>query len=434
MKIALIKTNMHRTKSGDAMQPLFAAAIAAHTPGDTELRFYDDRIEDIPFDEPVDLAAISVETFTAVRAYEIAKEYKQRGVKTIAGGFHPTLCPDECLQHTDSVFIGDVEGTWPEVLADLKKGTLKRRYTGNNNIKGTDLKFDRTIFSGKSYGPVEMVQWSRGCPYCCDFCSIKAFYNKKHLFRPIDAVVEEIASLEKKTVFFVDDNLYFNRQHFICFLEAIAPLKIRWACQISINIASDDELLRLMVKSGCILVLIGIESFDPENLKQMNKSWNTAKLSTQEAVDKIKSYGINIYGTFIFGYDNDTTDSFKYAVDFATKNKFFLANFNPLYPMPGTPLYERLREEDRLLFGDWWLDENFYYGKSMFRPKKLSPEELEINCFEAKKEFNSWSSILSRGMDPLLNHKSVTNTLLFFYANLINRKGILYKQGKPLGK
>jgi len=425
---------MHRRKSSDAMQPLFAAAIAAHTPGDTELCFYDDRIESIPFDEPIDLAAISVETFTALRAYEIAEEYKRRGVKTIAGGFHPTLCPEECLEHTNAVFIGDMEGTWREVVADLKKGKLKRHYFADDHMQGTDLKFDRTIFQGKKYGPIELVQWSRGCPYCCDFCSIKAFYNQKHLSRPINTVVEELGSLEKKTVFFVDDNLYFNRQHFVRFLAAITPLKIKWACQISINVADDDELLRLMVKSGCILVLIGIESFDPKNLKQMNKSWSNSNLSTQQAVDKIMSYGLNIYGTFVFGYDNDTKDSFKYAVDFAIKNDFFLANFNPLYPMPGTPLYARLREEGRLLFGNWWLEKDFYYGKSMFYPQKLTPEELEINCFQAKKQFNSWNSILSRGINPLFNQKSITNTMLFFYANLINRKEIFEKQGKSLGK
>jgi len=433
MKIALIRVNMHKHKSKDAMQPLFAAAIAAHTPSDFEVSLYDDRLEDIPFDSSFNLVALSIETYAAKRAYEIARTFRELGVKTIAGGFHPTLCTDECLQHCDSVFVGDVENSWSLVLDDLQKGKLQQIYASSKNTEGNTIQYDRRIFKNKNYGPVEMVQWSRGCPHDCDFCSIKAFYRGEQFCRPIADVIEEIKSLKKKIVFFVDDNLYFNKKKFKELVRQLIPLKIKWVCQISINIAYDEELLELMVQSGCIMVLIGIETFSKDNLKLMNKEWSISRMDTQKAIDIINSFGLNIYGTFVFGYDYDTRKNFEMALEFATKNRFFIANFNPLYPMPGTPLYERLKNENRLLHNEWWLDEDFYYGKTMFRPKHMTPEQLEQYCFETKKQFNSWKSIFSRSVNPLVKQRSTLSSFLYFYANIVNRRSILTKQGRKLG-
>ncbi len=434
MKITLIKANMHKRKSKDAMQPLFAAAIAAHTRADVELCLYDDRLEEIPFDEPTDLAAISIETFCAVRAYEIAAEYKKRGVKTIAGGFHPTILPEECLQYVDTVFVGDIENNWGNVINDLKSGKLKRIYRNDKLIEGAKIKFDRSIFEGKNYGPIEMVQWSRGCPHHCDFCSIKAFYNGAQIFRPIDDVIKELSNLKKKVVFFVDDNLYFNKNYFKEFLNALVPLNIKWTCQISINITLDRELVKLMSLSGCIAVLVGLESFNPNNLKLMNKQWNISNLKYNEALSILNSYGIMVYGTFIFGYDYDTKDSFQNVLSFAIKNRLFLANFNPLYPMPGTELYTRMENENRLMFKKWWLDKSFYYGKSMFVPKGMTAEELEDGCFNTKRKFNTWKSIVYRSLNPIIHYSGMQQILLYFYINWVNRKGVYMKQGIGLGK
>jgi len=434
MKIILIKSNMHKEKSKGVMQPLFAAALLALTPDDIEVKLYDDRIEDIPFDEYTDMVAISIETFCAKRSYEIASEYKKRGVKVVAGGFHPTILPDETSEYVDSVVIGDAENVWPEIICDLKEGKLKKLYSSENNTSDIEPKFDRRIFLNKSYGPIELVQWGRGCPYNCDFCSIKAFYKSKQTCRSIDSVCKEIEGLKYKTVFFVDDNLYHNREKFVLFLKEITSLKIKWTCQISIDVAKDDALLKLMKDSGCFLVLIGIESFNADNLKLMNKQWSTSGMNIEAAIKKFHDFGMMVYGTFIFGYDYDSSDSFKYAVDFAIKHKFFIANFNPLYPMPGTALYDRLKSENRLLYEKWWLDPEFYYGKSMFKPKSMTSDELEKYCFEAKKEFNSWQSILLRGLNPLVSLKSLNNLMLYFYINSANRREIFSKQGKILGQ
>jgi radical SAM superfamily enzyme YgiQ (UPF0313 family) len=422
---------MYKRRSKDALQPLFASAIAANTPKDIEIKLFDDRLEDIPFDETVDLVGISIETFNALRSYEIASEYRKKGAKVIAGGFHPTIMPDEVSQYTDSIFSGDIENGWQEVITDLQNGTLKKRY-GGNLPNGNIVKFDRSIITNKQYGPIEMVQWGRGCPFNCDFCSIKAFYKSKQSCRPLDDLVVELASLKNKTVFFVDDNLYHDKDQFRAFLKAITPLKLKWTCQISINIANDEDLLKLMKESGCFLVLIGIESFNKDNLKLMNKSWNNKDISIETAIKKVIDQGLLIYGTFIFGYDYDNQKSFEESVNFAIRNKFFIANFNPLYPMPGTSLYSRLKLENRLLFDKWWLDPDFYYGKTMYQPKSMTPQELEDRCYEAKLEFNSWKSIIHRGLSFNIT-SDLKNIVLYLMVNYTNRREIFRKQGKKLG-
>jgi len=423
---------MYSTRSKGALQPLFAAALAAHTPPDIELKLYDERIEEIPYDESTDLVALTIETFCAKQAYRIATEYRKRGIRVVAGGYHATLCPEECLNHVDAILCGDAEELWPVVLADFQKGQLKKRYVQNGMVDPSRINFRKDIFKGKPYGPIELVQFGRGCPYDCDFCSIKSFYGSGQICRPIETLIEELETLDSKTVFFIDDNLLHNRKAFKEFLRKITPLKLKWVCQISITVARDDELLRLMADSGCFVVLIGFESFSEANLKLMNKQWNTASLSYDEAVRKIMSHGIFIYGTFIFGYDHDTPDAFRMAIDFAMKHRFFIANFNPLYPMPGSGLYERLKKESRLI-ENWWIEDRFYYGKSMLKPSLMTSEELETKCYQAKMEFNSWRSILQRSPVAMRSNHILHNLALFFYTNYINRHEIIHKQGKYFG-
>jgi radical SAM superfamily enzyme YgiQ (UPF0313 family) len=230
----------------------------------------------------------------------------------------------------------------------------------------------------------------------------------------------------------VDDNLYQNKTELKEFLEKITLLKKRWACQISLDVTNDDELMNLLGKSGCILVLVGIESLNDDNLKQMNKRSNLSISDIKSAINKFRKHGIMIYGTYIFGYEHDTNEQFEKAVEFSKTMKFALANFNPLYPMPGTELYNRLKKENKLLFEKWWLDNDFYYGKAMLKPIKLSCNELEDGCFQAKRSFNSIRSILFRALDLNCNSKNLSNFFHYMIINLANRKQIYRKQGKRL--
>lgn len=433
MKITFIRPNMQTKKSGDALQPLVFALLAGLTPPDIETVLYDDRIEEIPFDDPTDLVAMTVETFAARRAYDIAAQFRLRGVPVLMGGFHPTLLPEEALQHADSIVVGDAEQVWRQVLVDCERGQLQRRYQARSYPSPLKTVFDRRIFKGKSYPQLELVQWGRGCIHHCDFCAIHAFYGERRRQRTVEDLLAEIETLDGKTLFLADDNLFVDKRRFRNLLEGLKTLNVRWTCQISLEVARDKQLVRLMQQSGCKAALIGFESLNPASLKQMNKSWNQAGEEYARSIRTFYDCGIMIYGCFVFGYDEDGPDVFGRSLEFALQHKLFIANFNPLTPFPGTALYRRLQKENRLIYPSWWLDEHYRYGQAAFHPRKMSAEELARGCFDARKQFNSYSSIFQRAMNVNVNLRSYWHTLIYFTANYINRKAIYAKQDAYLG-
>lgn len=434
MKITFVRPNLYEMRSSDAMEPLCFAILKSLTPPEVETAFYDERLETIPYDEPTDLAALTVETYTARRSYQIAAQYRRRGVKVVMGGYHPTFVPHEALRFADVVVQGDAEGVWEQVVADARKGRLRRIYRqeGFPSLEGS--RPDRSLFRGKSYSPIALVQYGRGCKYNCDFCSIRAFYGSNLRQRPVYEVVEEIGRLGRKLVFFVDDNIFVDIPKARELFQALIPLKIFWSCQTSIDIARDRELVKLVEKSGCVTALVGFESLNGDNLKQMKKSWNLKYGDYASLIRILQDAGIMIYGTFIFGYDQDTVASFDPAVEFALRNKFCLGNFNPLTPTPRAPLFDRLRRENRLIYDRWWLDPAYRYGEATFHPRGMTAGELTEGCYRARSEFNTYSSIFRRMFDTRTNLKSPYRIGLYLLSNLILRREIHSKQGRPLGE
>lgn len=433
MKITFLRPNLFQERSTDAMPPLCFAILKSLTPPDVTTAFYDERIEDIPFDEPTDLVAMTVETYTARRSYEIANRFRRRGVPVVMGGYHPTFLPDEALQYSDSVVTGDSEGIWQTVVEDARNGNLQRHYTLGEFPELSGIRPDRAIFAGKRYPPIALVQYGRGCRYNCNFCSIRAFYGKNLRQRPVSEVVEEIRSLRQKYVFLVDDNIFVDIPQAAKLFEALIPLKISWSCQVSIDIARERELVQLMKRSGCINALIGFESLNTDSLAQMRKSWNLKYGDYQSSIKVFQDAGIMIYGTFVFGYDQDTTDSFDEAVDFAIRNKFYLANFNPLTPTPGADLYAQLERENRLLYDRWWLDPDFRYGHATFEPKGMTAEELTAGCLRARLQFNRYRSLAYRAFAVRTNARSPRRLGIYLLSNMISKREILRKQGRQLG-
>src|SRR3954465_3049107 len=196
------------------MEPLPAATLAGLTPKDVQVRFYDDRMEDIPFDEPTDLVAISVETYTARRAYQIATEYRKRGVPVVMGGFHAMLCPDEVMRYAESVVCGEAEALWPQVIDDARHGGLEKVYKQSSRTSLAELNPDRSIFRGKRYLPIGLIEAGRGCHFKCEFCAVQTVFNSTQTRRPIDKIIAELKTLrhEKKLFFFVDDNITSNME------------------------------------------------------------------------------------------------------------------------------------------------------------------------------------------------------------------------------
>jgi radical SAM superfamily enzyme YgiQ (UPF0313 family) len=416
------------------MEPLAPATLAglAQRDRDVQIRFYDDRTESIPFDEPTDLVAMSVETYTAKRSYQIASQYRRRGIPVVMGGFHPTLVPEEASDYAESIVIGEAEGLWPDVLQDFRVGRLRRAYRQPKRPSLAGLRPDRSIFKGKRYLPVGLVEAGRGCHFRCEFCAIQSYFGNTQTRRPVDEIIDEIRRIKKPLIFFVDDNITSNMEQAKEFFRKLIPLKIRWVSQASINAAHDEEFLRLIKASGCQGLLIGFESLNPENLRRMRKSFNTMGGGYEKALENLRRHEIRLYVTFILGYDEDNGDTLNETLAFAQRHKFYIVAFNHLTPFPGTPLYDRLRKEGRLLYERWWLTPEYRYGMVPFTPRGITAEEVKQRCIEARQRFYGFSSIFKRGLDKV-NSENWFMWSHFFSINMLFRSEVLQRKDFPLG-
>ena len=417
------------------MEPLSMAMLGALTPRDIELRFYDDRIEEIPFDEPTDLVAMTVETYTARRACQIASEYRKRRVPVVMGGFHPSLCPDEAARFAETVVIGEAERLWPRVLDDYRHGTPGKIYQESARPALNGLLPRRDIFAGKRYLPLGLVEAGRGCAMPCEFCAIQSVYHATHQRRPLDTIAAEVDGLRRsrRLFFFVDDNLALHAGAAKELLRALIPMRIRWLGQLSITAAQDEELLELLRRSGCAGVLIGFESLDQENLAAMNKQFNLGVGFYEQAMANLRRHGIGVFGTFVFGYGRETPATIAQALAFAQEQGFYLAAFNHLVPFPGTPLYRRLAEEGRLLKPQWWLDPEYRFNEVAFRPAAMEPAELRESCLAARRAFYSPGHTWQRHR-KLAGSLTLKETALFWVLNLLHRAEVRNRDGFPLGE
>lgn len=413
------------------MEPLTFATLKALTPDDVETQFFDDRIEKIDYETQADLVAISVETYTAQRAYKIADTFRKKGIKVLFGGYHTKAVPEEALEHSDCVLLGSAENIWETMIEDFKKGALRQTYEGS---LGFSSKLpDRSIYKDKKYLPISLIETGRGCPNNCEFCSISSYYCKKYTPRKIEDIVEEIKQVKHKVIFFVDDNICAQKGHLDAICKAITPLKIGWSSQAALSVAQDEQLLKSIKNSGCQALLIGFESLDKRNLDQMNKSWSYKLGETEELIEKIHKAGIGIYATFVFGFDFDDPEGFQKTVNFSLKHKFFYAAFNHLLPFPDTPFYERLKNENRLLFNKWWLKNDYKYGDIPYQPLKIEPDKLKDFCADARRKFFSPKNIFLRGIAQFKRNKDLFLLLIFFTQNFNLMKEIDEKLNLPIG-
>jgi len=442
MRITLIKPNMGEMLNGNIyidegrMEPLQLGVIAGKTPKSYSIKMYDDRMEHIKYDEPTDLVAITVETFTAKRSYEIASEYMKRGVQVILGGMHPTLLPKEAMHYADCIVTGDMEDVWLQILDDKKANNLKTLYKGGvtGEVQAGFIT-RRDIFNKKGYLPISLLQFSRGCNNSCEFCATSVYSKKQHRCRDIDLVVKEIKTIKRKLLFFVDDNIVANPFKAKELFKALIPLKIKWVSQASLSMTNDPELMELMMKSGCLGNVIGFESINVDNMININKEPNIDSFDQYKKEIKIlKKYGMQIWAAFTLGYDLDTKKTIEDTVNFAIKNKFAFAAFNILMPYPSTKLYEKLKAEDRLLYDDkWWLHDYYRFNHASFVPKKITADELTDCCFAARKKFNSFSSIILRAFDFKTNMRTPYKFITYLIYNPLFRKEVYKKQSMKLG-
>jgi radical SAM superfamily enzyme YgiQ (UPF0313 family) len=441
VKVTFIKPTIGRKEHSlyvdeGRMEPLMLGVLAGLTPEDVDVAMYDDRMETIPYEEATDLVAITVESYTARRAYEIAAEYRQRGVRVIMGGMHVALLPEEAMKHADSVFIGDAETLWTQVVTDAQNGKLQSIYRappGIAQLHGTMPR--RDLFKGKGYLPISLMQFSRGCRYSCSFCAVSQYFDRKHYFRRIDDVLREISGQERKFLFFVDDNIASDSKMLKELCRALIPMKVRWISQASLDITQDAELMRLMVDSGCLGHVMGFESITPASLRDAKKSPNIPGFSAYgREVEVLREHGMQIWAAFTLGYDHDTYDSVLDTMEFALRNRFTFAAFNILMPYPGTPLYKKLQSKGRLLYdGRWWLHPQYRFNQAAFVPKNMTPDELTEACHLARKKFNSLPSLLYRFSDIKTNLSSLWRAAAYWRYTTLFRKEVYKKHGMRFG-
>jgi radical SAM superfamily enzyme YgiQ (UPF0313 family) len=374
--------------------------LTALTPPHHEIRVFDENIEDIDYTWKPDLAAITVRTMFAERAYEISKTFQANGAKTVVGGIHPSMCPEDALPHCDSVVVGEAEDVWSAVLQDAEHGCLKRLYKAD---KSADLGIapapERSSLVRNRY-LLDIVQTTKGCPFHCEFCSVHAFDGQTIRHRKIESVVQEIAALNncdstyktKNAIFFADDNIIADKAFARELFSALRPYNINWMCQGSINISQDDELLELMRDSGCGAIFVGFESVSKENLTMMGKGINQ-RYDYLEAISKIQSYGILVHSSFIVGYDFDTEAAFDELIGFIQESNLLMPLINILTPLPGTKLFKRLEEEGRILHKEW---SKYDTQHVVFSPARMSPEELLQGYHKVLRSVYSFDSILSK--------------------------------------
>ncbi|MBU1043654.1 MAG: B12-binding domain-containing radical SAM protein [Candidatus Omnitrophica bacterium] len=442
MRVTLIKPNMGVLSGGNRyidtgrMEPLQLGVLAGMTPRSIDIRLFDDRCEDIPYNLSTDLVAITVETFTAKRAYEIAAEYRKLKVPVILGGFHPTLYPDESSEHADSIVIGDAESVWRDILDDVASGRLKTCYKSQGaNPQAGGILPRRDLFLGKGYLPITLVQFGRGCQNGCDYCAISAYSQRQHTYRSINDVVQEIKAQNRKFIFFVDDNIVANKEVAKELFRALIKLKIKWVSQGTIDMVDDPKLMKLMKQSGCLGHVIGFETLDPRNLKASGKP-NKINIASEydKQINILKSYGLQIWAAFTLGYDYDTPDSLYSILEFSLRHKFTFAAYNILMPYPGTVFYQRLKAEKRLLYdGKWWLHPDYRFNHASFVPALMTAGDLTEISFSIRKQWNSPLSFVKRLLDIRTNLRSLSSAVLFWSYNNIFRSEVFKKQNMSFG-
>jgi radical SAM superfamily enzyme YgiQ (UPF0313 family) len=379
--------------------PLTFEMLAAVTPLEHTISLLDERIEKINFNKSYDVVGITVITSAASRAYECADEFRRRGITVVLGGWHPSVFPDEAKQHADTVVIGEGENSWLHLLQDLEKGTLKPFY---NNIQPVDFQTlppPRRKFSHNRGFVIGEIQATRGCSMGCHYCAItNRPFGRIWRCRPIENVIKEIETIPQKFLYFSDSSLTENPQYTKQLFRAMKDSNKKIFCNGNTNILHhDEELIKLSSEAGCLEWSIGFESVSQESLNSIGKQTNKVH-EFAATVKKIHDYGIAVNGNFIFGMDEDHPDIFDKTIDAVQDWELDLSAFSLLTPFPGTPLFERLEKEKRILTKDW---SQYDLRHVVFRPKYLSPLELFDETQRVHDEIYSLFKTMKRSIKSL---------------------------------
>jgi len=404
--------------------PIGLGIVAALTPQSWDVQLIDENWHPFSYQE-ADLVGLTAFTASANRAYEIASIYRNKKIPVVMGGIHASLCSDEALEFVDSIVVGEAEDVWSKLIKDFEANQLQSHYEGSWIDLKNMVPPRRDLFHPDYQ--FSSVQTSRGCPMDCEFCSVTAFNGNRYRRRPINDVLSELQSIPQKMIFFVDDNIvgYGKNSHdqSIELFKGMVDLKLDklWFCQASLNFADDEELLYWAGKSGCKMVFIGIETEEIDTLKEVNKKLNINRGvdSYEQAFRKIQKAGIAVLGAFIFGMDNDDDLKLSNRAQYCIKSGIDVIQTTILTPLPGTRLFKKLEQKNRLLYNNFPKDwDHFDMTNVVFLPAKMTADELSDQMSVIDDKIHSWPTIPKKSFSTFSHTKDFSATMFAFGSNI----------------
>ena len=374
--------------------------VAALTPPEHQVELCDENVRPLDFATPADVVAVSFMTAYAPRAYEIAAQFRRRGAVVVAGGYHPSFCPDEVAEHFDVVVRGDAEGLWPQVLRDIAAGHPRKVYAHSvpPELAGSPMpRRDLAAPWARHYATLHAIQVGRGCRHTCRFCSVTAFHRGTYRRKPLERVLQEMQTAPRHFIF-VDDNLIADPDYARALLTAMVPLRKRWSSQCSLRIADHPDLLVLARRAGCVGLFVGLESISRASLASVDKGVNTEGDSAAR-IRAIRQAGIAVQAAVIVGLDHDDPTVFRRTLDYLEAVRADALQLSILTPLPGTPLFDDFARAGRILDRDW---SHYDFRHTVIRPACMSPEDLQAGAEWLYAQFYRLDRILPRVWRTLL--------------------------------
>jgi radical SAM superfamily enzyme YgiQ (UPF0313 family) len=388
--------------------PLGLATLAGYLGADDEIEIQDEHVETLDLDDAPDLVVIQVYITSAYRAYRLADHYRQKGAYVALGGLHVTSLPDEAALHADTIFLGPGEDIWPAFLADFRRGRARRIYQSTVRTLEQLPPIRRDLIKRRLYLVPNSIVVSRGCPHVCDFCYKDAFFEggKGFYTQTVDAALAEIDRLPGRHLYFLDDHLFGDRRFASSLFDGMRGMGRLWQAAGTVNAVLMPDLLERAVKAGLRSLFVGFETLNPANLVEQRKYQNLRR-DYADAIRRLHDLGVMINGSFVFGMDGDDGSVFERTVDWAIAHGIETATFHILTPYPGTGLHRRMTAQGRITSTDW---DRYDTRHAVFRPARLTGEQLEYGYWKAYRDFYRWGSIL-RGSSA---HDTVLSGLRHF--------------------
>ncbi len=421
--------------------------VAALTPRGHEVRIVQDAQEEIDFEDRPDLVGLTSITLHVRRAYDIAAEFRRRGVYVAMGGVHATLAPDEARRHADTVIAGEAEETWPRFLRDFEAGAPGPFYAAGRPpaleglpVPRWDLlpRWDTGQFLGLfkalawltaprrlRFRPAVTVQTSRGCAVNCDYCTVTKFFGARTRYRPVGEIVDEVRALGSRLIFFTDDNLFADPDRAMELFAALEPLRVRWLGFAPVGVGARPDLLEAARASGCVAAMLGIESLCADSLGSVGKVINRPE-TYAENLRALRRAGIAAVALFMLGFDHEPPDAADRTRRFVLENRIPFGFFSTVTPYPGTRLHDRLAREGRLREEAWWMRRDRPVNRMDFIRPGAGPDEFFGDFYRSYRGVFSLRSSFLRAFRPPARHAVPIFFLNLFFGRNVRRTNSVF--------